>query len=271
MSAEQDLLDNLEALDGYKKGEDLRNTDRLHVAVCGDGGSGKTNLIARTCRKPLLDLDFDDRSESISGIKDVYIKTLTDVYDDQPTAWSDFEMVIGQLENAKRQDKLAFKSIALSSVTFLRKYAEHQALKDKGTMSRATLKVGQSTYIIPKDWDAVTCVQHMLETQIQRLFNLGIDIYAEFHLRQEKDKVRSTKTDPVYLDNLQVDPENLKMLLPKFNEVWRTFIDTEGAFKMQIKPDYKFGAKTALRATESIVSQDIQELINQYNNGNGVK
>lgn len=271
--AEQDLdkllQENMDYLEGAVKTVDYKTSDILHVAVCGDGGSGKTNLIARTCRKPLLDLDFDDRKASIAGIPDVVVKTMTDVYDDNPIAWSAFENTISSLEALKNSEKLVFKSVAISSMTYLRKYAEHQALKDKGSLSRATIKVGQSTYLVPKDWDAVTGVQHMLETAIQRLFNLNIDVYVEFHLRDEKDKNKSTKLDPVYKENFTVEPENLKMLLPKFNEVWRTYVDNDGGFKMQIKPDWLFGAKTALSTTQTSkeVPQDIKALIDAYNSG----
>jgi hypothetical protein len=167
----------------------------------------------------------------------------------------------------KEKKELPFKSIAIDSVTFLRKYAEHQLLKDSSA-SRATLKIGNTTYLVPKDWDAVTGVQHMLETMFNRLFSLGIDVYATFHTRLEKDQNKSTKTEVVYKDSLTIDPPNLKMLLPKFNDQWRTFVDG-GKYMLQLKPDWQFSAATVLKNQNDNEIADIQQMLAKHSkNGN---
>ena len=264
---EQDLL---KALNDYLEGDKIQQAveikagDRLKVAICGDSGTGKTYNICRTCNLPIFVADFDGRRASVAGLKDVLIKTYTDKYDTDPQAWGAFEKDVAIFEMLKNRtpSELPFKSITLSSMTYLRKYAEHQFLKDSGVRSKG-LTIGQINYLIPKDWDAITGVQHMLETLLERLFRLDIDVYAEFHLRNEKDKNKSTKENIVYKDNFTVEPENLKMLLPKFDEVWRTFVDN-GEFKMQVRPDTYFGAKSALKPKEDIVVQDIQGMIKNY-------
>ena len=263
---ENKLLEQaIQQLKDCHKSEDITHVDRLHVALCGDTGTGKSNLIARTARKPLLHYDFDDRRESIAGITDVIIKTLVDKNDETPTAWNTLESDIGTLEYLKGKNELPFKSLALDSCTFLRKYAEHQFMHDCTSSSRNKFKIGTTTYIIPKDWDAVTGVQKMLDGILNRVFALDIDVYMTFHTRQEKDSVKSTKTDTVYKDNLTIDPPNIKVLLPKFNDKWRTFVDNDGKFKVQIHADWKFAAATVLKNVEDVEIADIGKMLEKHN------
>jgi hypothetical protein len=244
----------------------------MKVAICGDPKTGKSNVIARTARKPLLMYDFDDRKESIAGLQDVLIKTLVDTTDTNPVAWAAFESDIGTLEYTKSQCKAGefpFKSIALDSISFLRKYAEHQFLKDSTGTTRNKFKIGIVDYLIPKDWDAVVGVQKMLEGALSKLFALEIDVYATFHTRNEKDQLRSTKDNAVYKDNLTVDPPNLKMLLPKFNDQWRTYVEG-GKYMVQLHPDFQFNAATVLKNVGDSEEADIQKMLEKHNQ-NGAK
>jgi AAA domain len=266
--SEVDLLKNaIDALSSTSKtitATDITQVDRMKVALCGDPKTGKSSVIARTARKPLLHYDFDDRKESIAGLEQVIIKTMFDKTDDQPVAWGLFESDLGTLEYLKSKNELPFKSIAVDSITFLRKYAEHQLLKNATGITRASLKVGSTNYLVPKDWDAVTGVQHMLETALCRLFALDVDIYVTFHTRPEKDQQKSTKLDPVYKDKLTVDPPNLKMLLPKFNDTWLAYIK-DGIYMLQLKPDFEFDASTVLKNTGTDEIADIQKLLEKHN------
>jgi len=270
MPAETDLLAELtQQLGSTKNAEETTHIDRLKVAVCGEPKVGKSWLIARTCRKPLLVYDFDDRAESIAGSKDTIIKTLFDTDDTVPKAWLEFESDLGTMEYTYSKCIAAkvpfpFKSVSLDSITFLRKYAEHQFLKDAQSASRAKFKIGSVTYLIPKDWDAVTGVQKMLENALSRLFAIGVDVYATFHTRNEKDNLRSTKDNPVYKDSLTVDPPNLKMLLPKFNDQWRCFVDTDGKYKVQLHPDFQFNAATVLKNVADVEEADIQGMLRKH-------
>lgn len=255
----------IQALQGCRIASEMTNIDRLKVALAGDTGTGKSCLIARTCRKPLLLYDFDDRAESVAGNKDTIIKTLTDIRDDEPRAWAALESDFGTLEYLKGKNELPFKSLAFDSCTFLRKYAEHQFMKDSTGSSRNKLKIGLTNYIIPKDWDAVTGVQKMIEGILNRAFALEIDVYMTFHTRQEKDAVKSTKTEAVYKENLTIDPPNLKMLLPKFNDKWRTFVDVDGKFKVQLHADWKFAAASVLKNVGDTEEADIQKFLEKHN------
>lgn len=265
MSENKLLEQAIQALGNCVDSTTVTNVDRLKVALCGDTGTGKSCLIARTCRKPHLHYDFDNRKESIAGLEGVIIKTLVDIKDDDPRAWNLLESDLGTLEYLKSKNELPFKSLALDSCTFLRKYAEHQFLKDSTSSSRAKFKIGTTNYLIPKDWDAVTGVQKMIEGILNRVFALDIDVFMTFHTRQEKDSVKSTKTETVYKDNLTIDPPNLKMLLPKFNDKWRTFVDTDGVFKVQLHADWKFAAASVLKNVGDIEPADIQKFLEKHN------
>jgi hypothetical protein len=248
-------------IQGLTDASTITNTDRLKVAVCGEKKSGKSKLIADTARKPLLHYDFDDRRESIARAKDTIIKTLVDSDSTQPKAWSILESDLSSLEYAKRNGNLPLKSIALDSATYLRQIAENQMMKDTGMMRKA--KIGLTEYQISQGWDAINYVHRMLYQLLRRLFALDVDIYVVFHTRNEKDRVKSTKEETVYTDRLTVDPQNLDVLLPIFNETWRTFVDMDGNFKLQVRQDWRFNASTALKIGENsgIENPNIQELL----------
>jgi hypothetical protein len=127
------------------------------------------------------------------------------------------------------------------------------------------MRVGLTNYLIPKDWDAVTGVQKMLEGILNRAFALDIDIYMTFHTRPEKDQQKSTKTDTVYKDNLTIDPPNLKMLLPKFNDKWRTYIDANGKYMLQLHANWQFAAQTVLKNVGDTEEANIQKMLEKHN------
>lgn len=271
MPTEQDLLKNaLSALQSTSKtisADDIKQVDRLKVAICGDPKTGKSKIIAETARKPLIVYDFDDRKESIAGAKDTTIKTLFDKDDTDPKAWAIFESDVSTLTYIKSKNELPFKSIALDSMTFLRKYAEHQFLKDATGITKAVLRVGTTQYLIPKDWDAVTGVQHMLENILSKIFSLDIDVFVTFHTRLDKDQQKSTPNNTVYKNLLTIEPPNLKMLLPKFNDTWRTYISDE-KYMLQLKPNWQFEAATVLKNVGREEEQDIQMLLEKHNANN---
>jgi hypothetical protein len=91
-----------------------------------------------------------------------------------------------------------------------------------------------------------------------------------FHTRPEKDQQKSTKTEFVYKDNLTIDPPNLKMLLPKFNDKWRTFVDTDGKFKIQMHANWQFAAATVLENVEDVEIADIGKILEKHNKSLGV-
>ncbi|SRR5258706_1497059 len=263
---ENDLLKAaIQQIGGCLDSTTITNTDRLHVAVCGESGTGKSNIIARTARKPVYFCDFDNRKESIAEIAGVIIKQYLDTKDDDPVAWANLETDVSTFEYLKSKNEFPFKSIALDSTTFLYQYAEHQFLKTCPS-SVFKFKIGGTTYLTGRDWDAVVGVQKMLDGLINRLFGLDIDVYMTFHTRPEKDPVKSTPKVAVYTDKLTINPPNLKMLLPKFNDKWRTYVN-DGQFMVQLRPDWQFTAATVLKNVGETEPADIQKLLEKHNNG----
>jgi hypothetical protein len=263
------LEDALLQLGGCTDSTTITNVDRLHVAICGPPGSWKSNTIARTARKPLLHYDFDDRKESIAGLSQVTIKTLIDRTDEEHIAWMQLENDVSVLEYLKEKNQQPFKSIALDSFTFLRQYAEHQFIADCGDLKKAKFHIGNTNYIIPRGWDAVVGVQKMLQGIIRRLFALNVDIYAVFHTKPEKDNNKTTAEKIIYKDTLTVEPENLKMLLPMFNDKWRMIYDN-GKFVVQMKCNWEFAASTVLKNVNEQEDADIQKMLEKHNK-NGIK
>lgn len=266
---ENKLLENMAALDNQSNvkctpAENITNVDRLHVALCGPPGSWKSNTIARTARKPLLHYDFDDRRESIAGTVDVVIKTLIDKLDTDNVAWAQLENDVSVLEYLKQKNELAIRSVALDSMTFLRQYAEHQFIHDANGLKQAKFHIGSTDYIIPRGWDAVVGVQKMLQGILRRLFALDVDVYAVFHTKPEKDNKNTTAEKVVYKDTLTVEPENLKMLLPMFNDKWRMKFEN-GVFRVQTKCDWEFPASTALKNLNPEEDANIQKMLEKHN------
>jgi len=259
--ADYNLDEFLQYVKGTVNASDITKVDRIKAAVVGDPKSGKSKLIADTARKPLYLCDFDDRKESIAGAKDTVIKQYLDPDAMMPEGWNALEGDVANFEWLKKENKLPFKSFALDSMTFLRQIAENQMMKD--TLMFRAYKVGNLKYPIAQGWDAVVEVQKMLQTLLARLFALDIDIYVTFHTKNEKDKQKSTKEETFYTDKLTVDPQNLAMLLPKFNETWRTYVDVDGSFKVQTKQDWRFNASTALHI-DPVETPDIQAMIDKH-------
>lgn len=255
-SQSSSMTEVLRLLGSTRIASSMTNTSRLKVAVCGKQKSGKSVLIAKTARKPLLHYDFDDRAESIAGVDDTVIKTMVDKDPNSPKVWGELNADIQMLKYSKEQP---FKSICFDSMTFLRQYAENQMMVD--TSLKRSIKVAGIQHQIAQGWDSINAVHKMFQQFLVDTFDLGIDVYCVFHTAQEKDRVKSTKDNVVYTDKLTIEPQNLNILLSKFNEVWRCYIDESGDFKLQIKADYYFGAATTLKGVESVETPDISRLL----------
>lgn len=221
---------------------EITQVDTLKLVIMGEPGAGKSWLTC-TARPPILVCDFDDRKLSIAGKPGVFIKTYVDRDPKSPHAWNEFESDLGTLEYAKQKGTLEFKTIAIASLTYMLKYAQHQMMKDQTGLCRK-IRVNSVEYLSTVGWDAVTVAQKMIEGVLNRLFELKLDVIVEAHIRREKDPA-STPDKTIYTDKYTVEPQNLKMLLPSFNERWLVLNDY-GEYKVITKPNSIFNAITAL-------------------------
>ncbi len=235
-----------QGINGVESASSITQVDNLKLIELAEPGSGKSWLTC-TGRQPIYVADFDDRKQSIAGKPGVFIKSYVDRDPKNPVGWSAFESDVGSFEYAKSKGQLQFKTIAMASLTYALRCAQNQLMKDQSQLMRK-LKIGSTEYIIPQGWDAITGAQKMIEGILNRLFELKIDIIVEAHIRREKDP-SSTAEKAVYTDKYTIEPQNLKMLLPMFNERW--LVKNEyGNYTVQMKPSKDFNAVTALHVGE---------------------
>ncbi len=230
-----------QGLNGVEPASSITQVDNLKLIELGEPGAGKSWLSC-TGRKPIYVADFDDRKQSIAGKPEVFIKSYVDRDPQLPHAWSDFETDIGVLEYAKQKNELKFKTIVIASLTYMLKAAQNQMMKDNSGLSR-TIKVNSKSYIITQGWDSINVAQRMIDGILNRLFELKMDVIVEAHIRREKDAA-STEKNPVFTDKWTIEPQNLKMLLPSFNERW--LVTNDNGYRVKTKPAYDFNAVTAL-------------------------
>lgn len=225
-------------ISGVIEAKSITQVDRIHLVLLGEPGSGKS-WTSCTAREPIFIFDNDDRRESIAG-KNAYIKTTVDRDALNPTAWAAMEADTGIFEYQKSKGELKIQTIVGDSMTNMLKHAHNQMMRDNAHLCRK-IKVNGKEYPIPQGWDSVNTSQRMLEGLINRWFELEIDVIITAHIRREKG-ADSTEKNPTFTGKWTIEPQNLKMLLPKFNERWFMLDD----FKVQMKPNYLYDAVTAL-------------------------
>lgn len=245
-----------QGIEGVISADSITQTDKLKLVLLGLPGSGKSWLLA-TARKPILVYDFDDRAASIAGKPGVFIKTLRERDPLIPSAWQQLEQDIGVLEYAKSKGTLQIKTVGIDSLSFALNAAQNQLMKDTTNLSRK-IRVNGHDYLIPQGFDSWTVAQKMFLGIFNRLFEIGVDVIACAHIKRQKD-ARSTKDDPVFTGKYTIEPQNMEVLLPTFNERWMM----KDNFRVQLKPDYEFNAVTAL-AVDEIEEPNIEKILQKH-------
>lgn len=230
-------------------------TDRLKLAIIGPPKGGKSRL-ACTAPRPILDYDFDDRSESIKSLpeamkKDIYIKTLQDKEPINPTAFGIFQTDIGKMEYAVSQGKqLPFKTIIVDSVTYCSKWAMNWALGSMNEKAGAKeVSVGGFRFKLARGFEPYDAETNAIANSAIRLFNLGVHVIFVFHERAE-EAPDSSQASPKFTGRFTVDPPRMSKILPLFNEQWR-ITPNSGLYVVQTKPNYEFIGATCLDIGET--------------------
>lgn len=267
---------NLE-LAGAKDMSQIDPTARLKIAIIGPPKGGKSRLAATAPKvgargeTGLFVADFDDRAESLAGIKDVYVKTYFDHNPNVPQAWSALQIYVGKLEYAAQQSKFSElpATIVLDSLTYGARAAMRVVLNEKSITGVKQLTVGGLTTKIARGYEPYDAETSMLEGVICRLFGLNINVICVFHETMEEAQ-DSTDEKPKFTGKINVAPPRLRKLLPLFNEVWRVIPDAMGKRKVQCQPNYEFIGATTLRLDAS-EEPDIMAMLAKHRSKAGIK
>lgn len=260
-------------------------TDILHVALVSPPKNGKSRLFA-TAPGVKLDLDFDQRRQSIAGIKDVYAITLKDpqfprmpeVADECLDIMSGLEksLDLAELKDRKgnkmipeAQPGTILKSLAFDSIQSMAKCcAAHEMYNNPDI--RREISVGNGLNAIKihiqKSFDAWNAETKLVESIIFRAFALPINVFCMFHETAE-ETADSTDKEPKYTGRVCVYPVRYKNILSNFNEVWRvklTNVNTPAGIRYLPRvyplPDYALDAATTMNL-DPVEEPDIMRMI----------
>ena len=229
-------------LTGATPATEINQLTRFKAAIVGRVKTGKS-WMAVTMPGQKFVADFVDRQESIAGTPDIIVKTYKDIDQSKPGAWEAFEADIKNFEYLKVQGKPYPDVYIMDSMTHAVKAVENQLMKSMSNLTR-TITMGSKRLIIPSGWDVTTAVRNVMENMISRLGELG-HVIIVFHEEPEKDKTKSTPSEPVYTGTYVVHPFYLRTLLSTFNETYRLEIKN-GDYLLTVKPTAEFGASTTL-------------------------
>lgn len=233
--------------------ESMAVTDRLKLAVVGDFKTGKSWLTA-TAPKPVYIFDFDDRAESLAGKPGLHIEKRANM-----------QNVETALSVAKYHREAGIPNPAtwvFDTVTFMQKFMEMEIYR-LGSGMHKEIKVGsQFSVKVRQGWDAINAIQRQMEFMISEFSALGNLIWV-FHEKSEKDYTKSTKTEVKYTGETTVDPQYLAKTLSLFNDVFRTYVNDEGKFKVQCKQTGEFTASSSM-LLDLVEEPDIEAMIEKH-------
>ena len=115
-------------LERAKPAEDIGIQNYLNnVLLIGKSGTGKSTGSAISLPKPLLFLDYDNRSESLAGIEGIDIlKVLPNPRD--PMKWREVEQITEELWTRVRNKDLKYKSVHEAGLSAMNRMAMYWAL-----------------------------------------------------------------------------------------------------------------------------------------------
>lgn len=267
--------------------EERKPFDRLLAAIVGVEKSGKSQLAA-TAEPPVLIHDFDGRADALAGKRGVFALTYRDVGGyQQPSAFTDFLTILGQLEESKDLSRLkinglpAFplappdtmlKTTVLDSVQWMAKSVMRYNLYSGGGIKGFTrnMAIGQLTVRFPGGFDSWNAEMAALEECILRVFALKTHTLVTLH-EQAEEAPGSTTEKPVYTGRVNIFPARYQRLLGLFNEVWRVSrgVSTDGRASGSIPVvkttptyDFAYGASAMLLDAEEY--PDISKMIAKH-------
>jgi AAA domain len=247
--------------------------DRLRLVLVGKEKTGKSKLAA-TGRKGVLVFDWDNRRESLAGMKGVRAVTLCDPGNPitQPTAFNDGTTILTKLETARTFTGIGFKNVpekedeiktvVVDSVYSMARAAANFAKYTTQDLAR-TIRIGSMIVRLTNGWDTWNAEIGLVEQFIERLLALkGMDIILIFH-EENEEAPSSTPERRNYTGRFEPFPARYGNIIKYFNECWRLTRDKPGAPTIQREPNYQFQASSNLGDIPA-VGADISKMIEAY-------
>jgi hypothetical protein len=250
---------------------------KLKLALVGSEQNGKSRLAA-TARKPILFHDFDNKPESLHGLKGVYVMTYVDPqWPNQPTASQDFLTRIGKLEESLDLADHGFKvpkgsiirTNVIDSIQTLAKAAKEYAMYNSPDLRRE-ISFGGHKMFFGKGWDAVNAETTEVEKFVLRLAALPCDTIIILHETSEQAD-DSTPEKKKFTGRIDVYPPRYRMLLKYFPDIWRVKLtqtigkNNQMAYlpKVYPLPTYEFDSGTTM-LLDAIEDPNIEALIAKH-------
>jgi hypothetical protein len=223
-------------------------TNHYALAIVGRQKSGKSWFAASHEEKFTWVADFDNRSESLAGKKNVYVRKFVDINQEAPIAIKDLEAVLEEFKYKKIKGNPIPDVFVLDSITYMKKVLENEIIsamtKSKGDSNFARkVGTGSRKVLIAQGWDMINAVRGYLEYFIAEFRELG-NLICVFHEKPEKDAIHSTKDNTVFTGQYSVDPFYLNTLLSVFSEVMRISVDGYGKYIVTTQTNNEFNAAT---------------------------
>lgn len=224
-------------------------TKNYALAIVGRQKSGKSFFATSDNEtKKVWVADFDNRSESVSGKKNVYIKTFIDINQQSPQAIKNLEIDLELFKYRRVKGQPIPDVFVLDSITYMKKVLENEIIaamsKSQGNQTLARqIGSGSRKVLIAQGWDMINAVRGYLEYFIAEFRELG-NLICVFHERPEKDTIHSTKDNTVFTGQYSVDPFYLNSLLSVFSEVMRITVDGYGKYTVNTTSNNEFNGAT---------------------------
>jgi hypothetical protein len=245
--------------------EEKKTIERLRIMIVGPYKSGKSWLAA-TGRDPVLDIDIDQRADSLQGKVGVFTTTPIDPPGNsrQPEQYNDVLGLIGRLEQSRRLSDVCpefsshpranddIQTVVLDSTQSMSRAILQYAMYTNPKVLARSILVGGQSILFPSGWDTWNADMEAMEQLIARFVSIpNIDFIVTFH-EEEKD------------NQIVVFPGRHRAIARYFNEVWRITRKQEIP-QLQLAPTYNFTACTTLVGAPPVLDNpNIKQMIEQY-------
>lgn len=214
---------------------DLKSKNLIKALIMGNPGTGKT-CFAASFPGPVLLLDFDNKASSAARfykekpevLAGVEVRILSPSLHKSPLL--EFNKIIEDLRQQQSTGVYKYKTLVIDSITtFSAATLSHIITSNPGIKGRVTAQGSMP------DKPHYGVLLREFERIIPGLLTLDINVVmlahiAEYVSEQTGEMIREAMMDGSFSSKLPI----------YFDEVWRSYVDDKGAYKLQTKSDQKF-------------------------------